>query len=91
MCLREGRIGWLGFVLLGLVSTAGADIIHACVNPASGELRIISESNHCNPSENALAWTTRLERKTTPERVRAPTLSEPREGPKLSDINLYLE
>lgn len=91
MLMRYRRSGCLGFALMGLVTVAQADTIHACVQEHSGELRIISEVNHCNPSEHALAWSTGPGRETTSPRTQTPASSEPRNRWNLSDMNLYLE
>jgi hypothetical protein len=91
MLMHYGRSGCLGFLLVGLATAVQADTIHACASQISGELRVISEGNHCNSWENALAWSTGLGRETTAERTRTPTVSEPRAVSRFSDINLYLE
>lgn len=92
MLVRYCYICCLGFALIGMATPARADTIRACVQEDSGALRILSAGGHCNPSENALAWSSDLGRETTAERAQGyPTFSEVREASNLADINLYLE
>lgn len=92
MLMRYCYTCCLGFILMSMAMPAQADTIQACVQDDSGQLRIISAGDRCNPSEHVLAWSSGLERETTVEQARTyPTSSKDRGASNLADINLYLE